>query len=352
MSSGDKGVQGLQYLNFFSYSLKFLLLNVSLFYLKQDKRTFTTQIFPALVFSNEGGFYMSGNREYKSDVFSMLMQDKERALQLYNAMNGSSYDNPEDVEMVIHDGGISLSVRNDASFIVDARLSIYEHQSTVCPNMPVRSLIYFSVILSDMLSDKKKGTKSGKNIYGRRLVKIPTPHFVVFYNGEEEQPEVQELKLSDAFEKPTDEPNLELKCKVYNINDGKNKAIMESCGWLNDYMTFVNKVREYHADGAFDDLAIDIEKAIDYCIDNDILKEFLKTYRSEVTKSMQLNYEFDRQLELERADAIEEGENKMLFTLVTKGKLDIDTAAEEAGVSVSEFEKLMSEAGYKVPETV
>ena len=107
-----------------------------------------------------------------------------------------------------------------------------------------------------------------------------------------------------------------------------------------------------------------MKEDIDYCIDNDILKEFLKTYRSEVTKSMQLNYEFDRQLELERADAIEEGmeigiekgiekgANKMLFTLVTKGKLDIGTAAEEAGVSVSEFEKLMSEAGYKVPETV
>ena len=107
-----------------------------------------------------------------------------------------------------------------------------------------------------------------------------------------------------------------------------------------------------------------MKEAIDYCIDNDILKEFLKTYRSEVTKIMQLNYEFDRQLELERADAIEEGmeigiekgiekgANKMLFTLVTKGKLDIGTAAEEAGVSVSEFEKLMSEAGYKVPESV
>ena len=107
-----------------------------------------------------------------------------------------------------------------------------------------------------------------------------------------------------------------------------------------------------------------MKEAIDYCIDNDILKEFLKTYRSEVTKIMQLNYEFDRQLELERADAIEEGmeigiekgiekgANKMLFTLLTKGKLDIGTAAEEAGVSVSEFEKLMSEAGYKVPESV
>ena len=250
---------------------------------------------------------MSGNREYKSDVFSMLMQDKERALQLYNVMNDSNYQNPEAVEMTTLDGGISLSVRNDASFVVDARLSIYEHQSTVCPNMPIRSLIYFSVILSDMLSDKKNKKMIGRNIYGKRLVKIPTPHFIVFYNGEEEQPEVQELKLSDAFEKPTDNPNLELKCKVYNINTGKNRKIMEACGWLNEYMMFVNKVKEYHADSSFEELGNDIERAIDYCIDNDILKDFLRTHRSEVTKSMQLNYEFDRQLELERADAREEG---------------------------------------------
>ncbi len=250
---------------------------------------------------------MSGNREYKSDVFSMLMQDKSRALQLYNAMNDSHYDDPDEVEIVTHDGGISLSIRNDASFIVDARLSIYEHQSTVCPNMPVRSLIYFSVILSDWLGDRKNRKMAGKNIYGKRLVKIPTPHFVVFYNGEAEQPEVQELKLSDAYEKPTDDPNLELKCKVYNINTGKNREIMEACGWMDEYMTFVNKVREYHDGKPFDELGSDIERAIDYCIDNDILKEFLKTHRSEVTKSMQLNYEFDRQLELERADAREEG---------------------------------------------
>ena len=138
---------------------------------------------------------MSGNREYKSDVFSMLMQDKERALQLYNVMNDSNYQNPEAVEITTLDGGISLSVRNDASFVVDARLSIYEHQSTVCPNMPIRSLIYFSVILSDMLSDKKNKKMIGRNIYGKRLVKIPTPHFIVFYNGEEEQPEVQELQV-------------------------------------------------------------------------------------------------------------------------------------------------------------
>ena len=82
------------------------------------------------------------SREYKSDVSSMLDEDKERALQLYNAMNGSSYDNPEDVEIVIHDGGISLSVRNDASFIVDARLSIYEHQSSLSEYAGEKSYLF------------------------------------------------------------------------------------------------------------------------------------------------------------------------------------------------------------------
>ena len=209
---------------------------------------------------------------------------------LYNVMNGSHYDNPDDVEIITLDGGISLSVRNDAAFVVDARLSIYEHQSTICPNMPVRSLIYFTVILSEIFNEKNSKSKIGKNIYGKRLVKIPTPHFVVFYNGEEDQPDVQELKLSDAFEKPTDDPKLELKCIVYNINAGKNRQILQKCVWLDEYMMFVNKVREYHSGKSYEELGNDIELAIDYCIDNNILKDFLKTHRSEVTKNMQLNY--------------------------------------------------------------
>lgn len=190
---------------------------------------------------------------------------------LYNVMNGAHYDNPDDVEMVTLDGGISLSVRNDAAFVVDARLSIYEHQSTICPNMSVRSLIYFTVILSEILNEKNSKSKTGKNIYGKRLVRIPTPHFVVFYNGEEDQPDVQELKLSDAFEKPTDDPKLELKCIVYNINAGKNRQILQKCVWLDEYMMFVNKVREYHSGKSYEELGNDIELAIDYCIDNDIM---------------------------------------------------------------------------------
>ena len=100
---------------------------------------------------------MDGNREYKSDVFSMLMEDKENALSLYNAMNDSHYTDADMVEMKTLDRGISLTVRNDAAFVVDACLSVYEHQSSVCPNMPVRCLIYFTNILADFLKKRYWG---------------------------------------------------------------------------------------------------------------------------------------------------------------------------------------------------
>lgn len=102
------------------------------------------------------------------------------------------------------------------------------------------------------------------------------------------QPEVQELKLSDAYEKATDDPRLELKCMVYNINNGRNEEIRHSCRWLDEYMIFVNKVRELHYGRTDEDLLIDIQMAIDYCIEHNILRDFLIKRRNEVTKSMSL----------------------------------------------------------------
>ena len=107
----------------------------------------------------------NGNREYKSDVFSMLMEDSANALEVYNALNGTNFTDPEAIEIRTLDKGVSLSVRNDAAFIVDAALSIYEHQSTVCPNMPVRNLIYYSTIVAKILK--------GKNIYGGEGSEFP-----------------------------------------------------------------------------------------------------------------------------------------------------------------------------------
>ena len=146
-----------------------------------------------------------------------------------------------------------------------------------------------------------------RNIYGRSLVKIPVPKFVVFYNGDEEQPEAYDMKLSDAFEKKTDNPELELVCKVYNINFGKNEHLLEQCLVIKQYMIFVNYVRYYHKEQDYDDLERAINRAIDRCIEEDVLADFLKENRSEVVKVTQLDYTFDRQSTLERNEAREEG---------------------------------------------
>ena len=241
----------------------------------------------------------SGNREFKSDVFSMLMEDKDKALMVYNALNGTNLTNADELEIHTLDKGVSLTVRNDAAFVVDAALSIYEHQSTVCPNMPVRNLIYYTTIVSKLL--KKK------NIYGRKLIKIPIPKFVVFYNGDEEQPEEYDMKLSDAFEKETDNPELELVCKVYNINFGKNKDLLDRCPVLKEYMIFVGYVRLYLKEYGYEDLEKAINQAIDRCIQEDVLADFLKENRAEVVKVTQLDYTFDRQITMEREEAREEG---------------------------------------------
>ena len=301
---------------------------------------------------------MAGNREYKSDVFSMLMQDKRRALELYNAMNDTDYDNPDEVEMVTLAGGISLSVRNDASFVVGDNLSIYEHQSTVCPNMALRSLIYFVAVIKERISGRRRqivgddggnyadGRQHGRNIYGKSLIKIPTPKFVVFYNGAEKQPEEMTQYLSDSFEQKTDDPELELKCKVYNINYGKNRAIMDECRWLDEYMMFVDKVREYHNSKDEEELEDDINKAIDYCIENDILKEFLSERRGEVTKVMALDYTFDKQLEMERAEAWNGGKKEGIEEGRIEGREGGEKIGKDAmGEAMSKLIKKLLEDG-------
>ncbi len=238
---------------------------------------------------------MVGNREYKSDVFGMLLEDPRYALEVYNALNDSGYQNPGMVEICTLERGISLSVRNDASFFLGMELNIYEHESTVCPNMPLRELIYVTNILEQWVRNQ--------NIYGRKLVRIPRPRFVVFYNGLEDQPEQYELRLSEAFSNLTEEPELELKCKVYNINQGKNQKLLARCPVLGEYMAFVDYVRGFRKEYRELELGQIIEMAIDRCIEENILRDFLKRRRWEVAKMTQLDYTFERQLELEREEA-------------------------------------------------
>ena len=280
----------------------------------------------------------SGNREYKSDLFSMLMQEKPYALETYNAVNHSDYKDPEEIEIITLEHGVSLSMRNDAAFILDMTANYYEHQSTVNPNMPLRNLIYYSEDMKHWVDRQKK------NLYGRGKVVIPTPHFVVFYNGKEEIPDSVSLKLSDSFSKYCDEPELELKCSVININPGHNDEILQRAPALSGYMMLVGFVREYHSEMNLEDA---IHKAVDECIKQGILKDFLERRRSEVEKTMTLDFTFERQLELTARDEREAGRLegiKEQSSLTEKERKRADAAEAEVKRLREELEKYKAAA--------
>jgi len=242
---------------------------------------------------------MVENREVKSDVFSMLMEDKRNALEVYNALNGSDYSDPELIEMVTLEKGISLTIRNDAAFILDANINIYEHQSTYNPNMPLRAFLYLASTLKLML--KKK------DLFGGKLT-IPTPHFAVFYNGTKNRPDKEVMLLSELFSHKECSPELELKCTVYNINSGTDNGILNKCIVLNEYTQFVEKVRYYES---INDES-PISTAIDWCIENHILEEFLIGRGQEVIKVMTLDMTFEHRMEIRCQEALEEGRQEGL----------------------------------------
>ena len=265
----------------------------------------------------------NGNREYKSDVISMMLQIPEYALDVYNAMNDSAYTDPDMIQIMRLENGISLSVRNDASFFISNYLNLYEHQSTYSPNAPLRFLIYLTNLL--------KTTIRKRDLYSRKRVQIATPHFAVFYNGTEKRPEKEVLKLSDAFINQTDTPEIELTVTVYNINPNNNTQLLEKSEVLRGYMIFVNRVREnlehqkkiaQNAPEYEEELEVAINEAIDYCVKHHIMEEFFRENRNEVTKSMVLDYTWERREELIRAEEYEDGKREGYAAGISQGRAE------------------------------
>lgn len=236
-------------------------------------------------------------RNHKDVLFIRLFHNRKNLLSLYNALNGSSYTDENELYINTLDDLIYISVKNDVSFIIGNYMNLYEHQSTFCPNMPVRGLIYLSRLYKAYID------MNGLNIHGTKLVKLPKPRYVIFYNGTEEHSDVEELRLSDAFD--GDGSCLELVATMYNINYGHNQELMEQCRILSDYAYFVSRVRYYNEKGHY------IEKAVDLacveCIEKDVLREFLLKNRSEVVGMFLVDYKPSLQRKMDREEAREEG---------------------------------------------
>lgn len=231
------------------------------------------------------------NREYKSTVFSMLFADKANLLSLYNALNESYYDNPDALQIVTLENAIYMAMKNDNAFIFEKRLHLYEHQSTPNPNLPLRDLFYVAREYEKLISKR--------SLYSTKVIKIPSPHFVVFYNGESKQPESQLLKLSDLYELKEDEPMLELKVRFLNINKGYNEILKRNCKVLKEYMIFVEQIRENTRCFKLD-AANAVEKAVAECIQKGILKDFLIANRKEVVSMSIFEYDEEKELKLLR----------------------------------------------------
>ena len=240
------------------------------------------------------------NREYKSTVFSKLFgEDKENALSLYNAVNDSNYTNVDDLTFTTLDDVVYMKMKNDVSFLFDKTLSLYEHQSTYNPNMPLRGFLYFADLYRQLIKDNER-------IYSKNIVKVPAPKYIVFYNGDmKDMPEqVKELYLSDAFDMKVEPGKFEWTATLININTGMNPELLAKCEALGGYITFVDKVRTYNKSMP---LTHAVDRAVDECVEDGVLEEFLNKHRREVRNMVLTEFDEEKYLKMMREEERAEG---------------------------------------------
>ena len=253
------------------------------------------------------------NRSYKDRLFKIIFEDKKELLSLYNALTGKNYQNPDELEINTIDDVIYMHLKNDMSFILDDWQNLFEQQSTFNPNQPLRGFFYFA--------DLYKVKYFGKKIYSTRLLKIPTPQYIVFYNGTTSMPDKKELRLSDAFQQPTEQPDIEVVAHMLNINYGHNKELMERCRKLKEYAQFIDIIRHYLRENKQWSNEQAISKAIDDCIKNNILRDILQKERLRVMASILSEFDEVGYKEMIQDEAIEDGEIRGSIKLAYKLKL-------------------------------
>ena len=270
------------------------------------------------------------NTEYKDRLFKFIFgnpNNKQWTLDLYNAINASSYDDPNAIKFNTIDDAVYVGMINDAS-------NIWEHQSTYNPNMPLRVLFYAAKLYEKYIEENHV------YLYSSTLKKIPRPKFVCFYNGTWNQPEKKVLRLSDAYD---GEGDLEVTVTMLNINYGKNRELMNACKPLREYAWLVNEVRQ----NPMGDLDETIDNAIDKMPDDFVIRDFIVGHRAEVKGMFLTEWNQEEALAHERAEGRAEGrvegreegitlgeqrsQRSIYERLVASGKFTQQEAAEFTG---------------------
>ena len=266
------------------------------------------------------------NREHKSSVFADLFYEDETAeknlLSLYNALHGTNYRSEKKIHKIRVENVLYKNFKNDISFEMDHKVIVFgEHQATINKNMPLRFLMYVGRAYEQLIETRAR--------YWRRLVKIPTPEFYTFYNGIEDFTQEEELHLSDSFLNPTAANPLELTVKIININSDKGHDILKKCRVLREYSLFVDTVRKY------DKEEDSLKKAINECIANGILADYLERKGSEVTNMLIAEYDYEEDIRANREEAREEA----IEEVWDAAQKEVEAAKEDAQAAKEEIEK-------------
>ena len=286
------------------------------------------------------------NRRYKDSVFVDLFSEDEKAkenfLALYNALHGTNLPLSCPVENIRLDNVMYMSIINDISCLVDNKIIVLaEHQSTINENMPIRFLQYIARLYEKLQTPTDR--------YLRKLSKIPTPEFYVFYNGTEDYPETTTLKLSDAFMTQPDDLPLELIVKIYNINTGKGAQILSRCKTLDEYSLFVEEVRmqiQLDSENGF-------TNAVKICIEKGVLKEYLQRKSKEVINMLVAEYDYDTDITVQRAEAgriaFAEGREQGITQGITQGiSQGISQGSRQAKLETAKLLKQLGDSVQKI----
>ena len=292
---------------------------------------------------------MNFNRQHKDRIFCMYEKYKGNLLDLYNALNETNYTNLDDLEITTMENAVYMSMKNDVSCIIANNMALFEQQSTWNPNMPLRGFMYFSDLFNKYVS------KYHFRLYDDKFIKIPTPQYYVLYNGSRKVPDKQILKLSDAFVAPPKDGIFEWTATVLNINPGYNEKLLSACKPLKEYAILIETIKEYRQ--KYDDKNVAIEKAIEECINCNVLKDFLLERKAEAMHTLLTEYDEEEAMEYfkQRAyeDGIVKGELQLIVSNICKKMIknkSIEQIADELEEDVSKIQKIYDIAKEFAPD--
>ena len=241
------------------------------------------------------------NKKHKDRLFRKIFEKKEDLLSLYNALNGSDYTDPEELEIYTMDSFVYMGMRNDLSFLIDMTLNVYEHQSTYNPNMPLRGFFYMSSAYQKYVALNKL------DIYSSKRIPLPLPKYYVFYNGTRKMPDESTLFLTDSMPgtDAAEKSSAQFAAHMINVNAGHNSGIMKKCPKLYQYSLFIEEIRMNQKKKMA--LKEAVEQAVDSCIKKGILTDILLGNKAEVTDMILEEYDENLHISNEKEISYQEG---------------------------------------------